>query len=438
MQDRENGGFGRRKGLAALALAATGGLAAAWHAAASDTASRDDSWCSAGCAGLVPAWSLAAYQAIRAENGYADPLAASRMLAMTHIAMHDAVNAAAPRFATYALAGRTTGADPAVAAASAAHDVLVALLPGQAATLARELEKTTAEAGRGQAAERGRTLGGDAARTVLSVRMGDGADARMPYAPSSRPGRYRYTPGFDFVFHPQWRAMKPFALRAPEQFRTGASPALSSAAYAEAFREVKELGGKTSARRTEDQTRYAHFWYEFSDIGWNRIARAVTNDKGLDLWESARLFALVNMVLADSYVAGWDSKFHHDAWRPVTAIRMAAEDGNPETAPDAAWEPLLPTPPVQDHPSTHSTLGAAAAVVMAGLLGDATSFAFASGSALPENPVRRFASFSDAARENAESRVMAGLHFRFACEAGLGLGERIGRFALANHLRRVE
>jgi hypothetical protein len=115
---------------------------------------------------------------------------------------------------------------------------------------------------------------------------------------------------------------------------------------------------------------------------------------------------------------------------------MAGDDFNAATIPDRDWEPLLPTPPVQDHPSTHSALGAAAAAVLAGLLGDATQFAMTSTSALRENPARRFASFSLAARENAESRVLAGLHFRFACEAGLDLGQRIG--ALAHHLRPLE
>jgi hypothetical protein len=440
MHDRSNDAFGRRQGLAALAAAGIAGLAGAvaWRASASGAAGGEGTWCSASCGRLVPEWSLAAYGAIKAENGYADPLAASRTLAMMHIAMHDAVNAAAPRFATYALHGRAPGADPAVAAAAAAHDVLAAHCPGQATVLARELERVVAEAGRGREVERARALGRDAARAVMAARANDGAEARMAYTPSNRPGGYRYTPGFDLIFAPQWRALKPFALRSPEQFRVAAPPALASRAYTDAFAEVKAFGGKAYSRRSEDQTNFAHFWYEFSDIGWNRIARVVAADRGLDLWEAARFFALVNMAMADAYVAGWDSKLHHDFWRPVTAIRLAENDGNADTLPDTRWEPLLATPPIQDHPSTHSALGGAAAAVMAGLLGDATPFSFASTSALPGNPVRRFASFSAAAQENAESRVMAGLHFRFSCEAGLLLGERIGRFALVNHLRRVE
>ncbi len=146
-----------------------------------------------------------------------------------------------------------------------------------------------------------------------------------------------------------------------------------------------------------------------------------------------------NSVMADAYIAGWDSKFHYNLWRPETAIRMADADGNPQTAPDASFTPLLVTPPVQDYPSTHSALGAAAAVVLAETFGrDDVSFTFTSTSAMPANPQRSFKSFSEAARENADSRVKAGLHFRFATTAGLKLGEDIGRFAVRNSLTPLD
>ncbi len=408
----------------ALAMFATGALGAAtgWHMG-SARASADG-----GRPGgrLIGDWSLTAYQTIRAADGYADPLAASRALAMMHVAMHDAVNSARPRFRSYAMITRQAAADPEIAAAAAAHDVLRALYPAQAGALADELAKLLAEAGRGPEIERGRAAGAAAALAILADRAGDGAERRAAYAPGEGPGRYRFTPGFDFAFAPHWRHVRPFVLGSPAEFRVPAPPALDSAEYRAAFEEVKALGDLRSRTRSTDQTRYAHFWYEFSDIGWNRVARVVAAERGLNLWAAARLFALLNMAMADAYIAGWDSKLHHDFWRPVTAIRAGGEPG---------WEPLLPTPPIQDHPSTHSALGAAAAAVLAGLVGDATGFAMTSTTALPENPLRRFPGFSDAARENAESRIMAGLHFRFACEAGLDLGDRIGRQALARYLR---
>jgi hypothetical protein len=325
-----------------------------------------------------------------------------------------------------------------VAAATAAHGILRAVCPGQRDALDFEAEKTVLEAGRGEAVARGRLLGETVAAAMLVSRAGDGADRVERYGPMTHVGAYRHAPGYDFLLAPHWRSVRPFALLRPAQFRTAPPPSAESAAFARAFAEVKRIGRKDSADRTEDQTQAAHFWHEFPDIGWNRVARVAARAHALDLWDAAQLFALLNMALADGYIAGWDSKIHHDFWRPVTAIRMAAEDFNPETAPDRGWEPLLPTPPVQDHPCTHATLGAAAAAVMAELLGDATPFAITSTTALPENPLRRFPGFAAAARENAESRIAAGLHFRFACEAGLEMGRRIGRYAVANHLRPVE
>jgi PAP2 superfamily protein len=199
---------------------------------------------------------------------------------------------------------------------------------------------------------------------------------------------------------------------------------------------VKRKGARTSDARTLDESHYAAFWYELSDIGWNRIARVVWRENRQDLWTTARTFALLNAALADSYIAGWDSKMHYNFWRPISAIRLAADDGNRVTTPDTAWEPFLTTPPVQDYPSTHSVLGAAGAAVLAHAFGrDDIAFTFTSLSADSANPVRSFRSFSEAARENAESRVMAGIHFRFAIEAGLGLGQDIGRYTVRTLLR---
>jgi hypothetical protein len=142
--------------------------------------------------------------------------------------------------------------------------------------------------------------------------------------------------------------------------------------------------------------------------------------------------------MADGYIAGWDSKLHYDLWRPVTAIPEAALDDNPATAPVADWSPLMPTPPIQDYPSTHSVLGAAAAEVMVGVLGRDVPFAMTSPTAEDPSEPRRLAGLRAAAVENADSRVMAGIHFRFACDAGLEMGRAIARRALESRLRPLE
>ena len=393
------------------------------------------SWCANRCDSVITEWNTTAFLVIKAGDGYVDPMAASRSLAMMHLAMHDAVNTVHPRYQRYAHFEAPTGlhkADAAVAASLAAHDVLIALYPQEAATaIAKvQLDRTMFEAGLGKSIDAGIGIGKAAAAAVLARRANDGAIGKEPYIEGTLPGQYRFTAPFNYAAAPHWRHVTPFVLTSASQFRTVPPPALHSDAYLLAFDEVKRMGGKASKQRSTDETHYAAFWYEFSDIGWNRVARAASDHVRQDLWERARTFALLNMVMADAYIAGWDSKYHHNFWRPVTAIHLAGSDGNAGTSPDTSFDPLLVTPPVPDMPSTHSALGAAAATVLADAFGsDHVPFTFASPSALPTNPVRSFRSFSEAARENADSRVKAGLHFRFATVAGLELGRNIGQYA---------
>lgn len=429
--------------LLAIVLASAAGLCAAdQNEAVEHRRPTGTTWCADRCDGVITDWSLTALQVIKAADGYQNPLAATRSLAMMHLAMHDAANAARPRYQRYALAAQSTTAsttrvDAAVAAAAAAYAVLAALYPQAqaAALLEAELDKTLIEAGVGPDIAAGRELGKSAAAAVLAKRRNDGSAGNATYVEGMQPGQYRFTPPFTFVLAPHWRQVTPFALASASQFRTAPAPALASEAYRRDFDEVKRVGGKgAGAQRSSDETNYAAFWYEFADIGWNRIARASSSRVKQDLWDRARTFALLNAAMADAYIAGWDSKFQHNVWRPVTAIHLAGHDGNPNTVPDAGFDPFLTTPPVPDLPSTHSVLGMAAATVLAQAFGrDHVPFSFASSSALPANPVR---SFSDAARENADSRVKAGLHFRFATTAGLEMGRQIGQYVTRNALPR--
>jgi hypothetical protein len=380
--------------------------------------------------------------AFRAFDGpvYQHSLEASRLNAVVHIAMHDAVNAVDPRYKAYAFNGRDADADPVAAAASAAHTVLVALLPAKNQMLDSSLQESLKSIGAGNARDRGVALGKQAAAAILQNRANDGA-AQDPIAQvpvSNQPGVYQAVPPFNFLFAPHWENVKLFGLERKDQFRPAPQPALNSTAYAEAFEEVKSVGMLNSTTRTADQSAYAKYWYEFSEAGWNRVARTVSASKKLNLHDAARLFALVDMALADAYIAGWDAKIHYNFWRPYTAIRAAANDGNDATAPVADWEPSEPTPPVHDYPSTHSALGNAAATVLARLLGDQTPFTMTSFTAVPKGAERSFNSFSQAADENADSRVMAGIHFRFSCEAGQGLGDKIGNWVVDNHLQPLK
>jgi hypothetical protein len=377
--------------------------------------------------------------AFRAFDGpaYQHSLMAARINAMTHIAMHDALNAVRAEYASYAFSGKDENADPVATAVAAAHAVLLHEIPGKKNFLDSALARSLVSVKEGEARRRGLALGKLAAQAIITVRKEDGA-ARDPFgtvAPSSAPGVYQVVPPFDFVFAPHWEYQPLFALSSKDQFRPAPHPALGSAEYLAAFNEVKETGKLNSGSRTEDQSAYTKFWYEFSEAGWNRVARVAATNKKLGLYETARLFALVDMALADAYTAGWDAKFHYNFWRPYTAIRAAANDGNKATEADPVWEPAEPTPPVQDYPSTHSALGNAAATVLALVLGDQTAFTMTSFTATPAGSTRSFNSFSEAADENADSRVRAGIHFRFSCEAGQDMGNKIGKWVVNTQLK---
>ena len=384
---------------------------------------------------VVLDWNEMAYNAMGGTS-YQHSLLASRINAMMHIAMHDAVNAVIPQFKTYALKKTDDKADPVVAAAAAAHGVLIAAFPEKRSSLDSMLQISLQGLNDSIALNRGREIGKDAASAIIAIRSNDGAleDPFGKIDPSNTAGTYQAVPPFDILFAPFWKNMKPFGINSASQFRVAPQPSLDSKAYTDGFDEVKRLGSKLSKERNGEQTAYAQFWYEFSEAGWNRITRNAVMAKKSDLFTTARIFALVDIALADAYTAGWDSKFHYNFWRPFTAIRNAAIDGNPNTNTDPAWEPMLPTPPVQDYPSTHSALGNAAATVLTSILGDNISFSFESPTANPANLSRQFKSFKQAALENADSRVMAGLHFRFSCDAGLTLGDNVGKWVAQHQL----
>ena len=383
-------------------------------------------------------WNKVAYYAFGGET-YLNSLMASRINAMVHIAMHDALNAVEPKYSTYAFTEKDADANLFAAAASAAHEVLVHEIPGQIAFLDSALNQTLSTIVEGEAKTKGIELGKKAGQAIISDRQNDGSagDPISPVNPSDIPGVYQAVPPFDFVFAPFWTDLEPFGLQKQDQFRSIQHPSLTSAEYTDDFNEVKEKGKSGSASRTEDQTSFAKYWYEFSEAGWNRVARVVATDKKLDLLETARLFALVDMAMADAYIAGWESKFHYNLWRPYTAIRSADQDGNPGTTADTQWEPEMPTPPVQDYPSTHSALGNAAATVIAKIVGDLTPFTMPSPTAVPANSTRSFSSLKQAADENADSRVQAGIHFRFACVAGQEMGDKIGQWIFDNYLKPI-
>jgi len=380
-------------------------------------------------------WNAAALNAMEAPN-YQHVLLASRLYAMVHIAQYDALNSIIPVYKKYCNTTDDAAAHPVAAAAVAAYTVLLHHLPEKKAMLDSQLAKSIDTIANLTAKQKGIALGTQCGNAIINLRKDDGAfqDPIGAITPSTVPGVYQAVPPFNFIFAPFWKTMKPFGLQQPQQFRSASHPDLQSTAYKKDFEEVKLWGEKNSQHRTSEQTLYAKFWYEYAEIGWNRIAYLAASKEKTDLMTTARLFAMVNIALADAYIAGWDSKSFYNFWRPYTAIvnTPVAEGGKP------GWEPLMPTPPVQDYPSTHSILGNAAATVLTSFYGNNYVFTTSSSSADTPGATRSFKNFLSAADENADSRVMAGIHFRFSTKAGQAMGNKIGKWMVDNILIRAE
>jgi len=365
----------------------------------------------------------------------------SRAFAIMHAAIHDAVNGVERRYQPYTIDLSSPGASVDAAVAAASRDVLAALSPSQLSTIEAEYATALAAIADGPAKEAGIALGRESARANLARRAHDGvASVNEPlYVPTGEPGDYDFTPPFDqpptgpLALFPGFGRITPFAIRLEEHRLRGPDP-LWSSRYTFDFNYVKAIGKLDSKTRTAEQTEIAFFWFEFSPIGWNRIAGNIIANHHLDVWKSARILALLNFALVDGYIAGFDAKYHFRFWRPYTAIRKAAGDGNPFTAAEVDWQPLLSTPPffippVPDYPSTHSVLGAAAAEVLIRNFGDHEQFSTTSTS-LP-GVKRQFHSFTEAALENGLSRVYGGIHFVHAVSDGYKQGKGIGGAASA-------
>lgn len=344
---------------------------------------------------------------------------AIRIMAVVQTAANDAVQAAQRRQAS------------AEAAVAAAHRVaLIKLLPAQQATIDAAHQSALAALADGPAKAAGIAAGEAAAQAVLAARAGD-VIAPESYRPHTSAGAYVPTAP---VAVPQWSQRKPWLLASASQVRPPAPPALGSAAWARDLNEVKELGGRTSTRRSAEQTEAARFWDYSLPAIYHGVVRSVALAPGRDLSANARLFATVAQAMDDAMIAVFDAKYHYNFWRPVTAIRNADQDGNDATQREAGWASLIDAPMHPEYPSGHSILAAAVATVL-----KAEIQAEAKGGAAPvlstvsptgKGATRRWASVEDFVREVSDARIHGGIHFRSATDAGEAMGRRIGEIAV--------
>jgi hypothetical protein len=383
-------------------------------------------------------------------EGCVDPLHESRIFAMMHAAIHDALNAIERRSQPYALTSYApAGSSPEAAVAAAAHDVLLVVFPqlpsdlGLTPAAATDLVEAAYAAALAAipdspAKVQGILIGQASAAAILRLRDADGSAVPFldfDYVPGPNPGDFQLIPGLPFAAAPEWGKVTPFVLTSSSQYRPKAPYALTSKKYAADFNEVKNLGEVGSTTRTDEQTEIALFWLEGAPQGWNRIARTVSIQHGLDLWQNARLFGLLNFASADGYIADFENKYFFKFWRPLSAIRAADTDGNPDTVAAPTWDSLRGTPPAPDYTSGHSVEGGAMSEVLARFFGDAVSFS--TTSTTQPGVTRSFTRFSQAAEENGNSRVYIGFHFRHAVIEGIKLGTKVGKVAFNHSLRPV-
>ncbi|WP_293133181.1 phosphatase PAP2 family protein [Microcoleus sp. bin38.metabat.b11b12b14.051] len=382
-------------------------------------------------------WNTTMLDAIRTAS--TPPPLASRNMAMVSAAIYDAVNSISKKYTPYRVSiDAPAGASEQAAAAAAAQQVLVSLYPAQAAKFDAAYQSSLFTIPDGKSKDDGIALGRQVADQIISWRSTDGATKVVPYTPKNAPGSWQPTPpALAAALAPQWPSVTPFAMTSGSQFRPSGPPALDSAKYAEELNFVKEIGKIDSLTRTPDQTAIAKFWANgsgtFTPPGhWNQIASEASALVGTSLEDSARLFALLNIAEADAAITSWDSKYQYDFWRPVTAIRQADRDNNPDTTIDDKWTPLLITPPFSEYTSGHSTFSGAAEPVMNSVFG--ADFGFANKGDKSINSLRTFENFAQAADESGMSRIFGGIHFMSANVDGLSSGRKVGNYVVQNFL----
>ena len=417
-------------------------------------------------------WNAIASTAIMAappQGAGQPPHAAPLSLAMVQGAVYDAVNAIDGGHQPYLVAPPANpGASKDAAAATAAFCVLVGssdddasvpcelpgLFPGQFSVLKPVYDASLASIPDGFAKDDGVEVGEAAATAMLAARANDGRVGSFTFVEGFDPGEWRLAP-------PQGAAgtvardpapwvgfVRPFLVPDVEMLRSDGPNALTSGAYAEDFNEVKELGSLTSTKRTADQRAAAIFWQDSGPAIWNRVYRSLAASHGLDIVDSARLFAMTNLAAADGSIGCWNDKAYWSFWRPITAIREAASDGNPATEADPNWLPLfdpsvpvsgapLVTPGFPDHPAGHTCIsGATVYALQAFFGGDKVPFTAVSTKCSPAPcPSRSFHRLSDALKEIIDARVWGGIHFRTADVQGAVLGKKLVHYMTKHYFQ---
>jgi VCPO second helical-bundle domain len=384
-------------------------------------------------------WNIIASQAVGA--GARAGGAAGLDFAMVHAAIHDAVQAYDGRFEPYAIAIQGAAGSPVAATAKAAHDVLVNRFPAQAASLDTAYQSYLANNGLAED-NPGVSVGQIAAAAIIALRANDGSYPANPeiFVGGTAPGEWRPTPpAFAPMAVPWLGSVTPFTLKDPTQFGAPPPPELISGRYTQDYDEVKAMGALVNSARTPEQTDLAYFFADHAFLYWNRAIQGLANAHLNNLGDSARLFALCNLAMADAPIVAWNTKKYYNFWRPVTAIREGDNDGNPRTAGDPAWMSLIANPAYPDYTSGANSLSGSTTRMLESFFGtDEVTFSMTSNFPLAVQKTRTYSRFSDAAQDVVDARVLLGIHFRFADEVARRQGMQVSDWAFNHVLRPLD
>jgi hypothetical protein len=370
----------------------------------------------------VTDWNAIAQNAIVTVG--AQPIQRSQLwMTLVHVAIHDAVTSIDGRYEQFKVTpAHLRPASRDAAAIAAAHGILVRLLPGQQAALDAARQNSLAAIRDEAKKDNGIAIGEEVASRLLEIH--DGAIPAVPYTPGVGPGVWLPTPpAFANALLPGFAQVTPFALASASQFRPGPPPALSSGVWTRDYNEVKAFGAETGSLRTAEQTEIGRFYTEHAVAQYSRAFRRYAVESGLDVWQTARFFAMANTAILDSQIACWDAKFYYSFWRPVTAIRAGDTDGNPATNPDPGWIGLAITPPHPEYPAAHGCWTSAAATILEHFNGTkAVHFVLDS---TVTGTTHVFENTDDLRTEIINARVYGGMHYRNSVEVGARIGEQV-------------
>src|ERR1700722_2863455 len=374
-----------------------------------------------------------------------NPFAQARYAAIVQLAVFESVNAITGEYHPYlGTIVAPPGACPEAAAIQAAYHVLNTYFPMSAAPLAADRAKSLASIPDGQAKTDGIATGDAAALAMIALRANDGlspAQFKIPGPPV--PGEWLATPscpmmnGVAVGIAFQWQYITPFGIRRASDFLLDPPPALASRAYAKAYNEVMTVGGTDSTARPQDRANVALFYAAASPTQvFNQAVQQVAQERWHSLTENAQALALMNMAVNDSLVAAFLNKYFYNLWRPETAIRAGATDGNPKTDPDPSFVPFVTTPCFPSYPSNHGSAANSAAEVLRRIYGEGGHFITLSNPNVPDI-VLQYTTFEQITDDISDARVYGGIHFRTDQVAGQRLGDAIGKAVYKNNLRRM-